>query len=113
MTNAHDASILSSVSKELLLTKQPRLPCPHETDYYSLDHRLSEWSMTDLYSNNISLILGALMRTGSLARNELADLTGLTRTTVSAAVSGWPEKGVVREVEYGEASPAADASPYT
>ena len=68
-------------------------------------------SLTDLYSHNISLILSALQSHGTLARHELADLTGLTRTTVSRAVSELAVKGVVREVDYGEASPRGGRKP--
>ena len=68
-------------------------------------------SPTDLYSNNISLMLSALQSHGTLARHELADITGLTRTTVSRAISDLVSKGVVLEVAYGQASPRGGRKP--
>ena len=68
-------------------------------------------SPTDLYSNNISLMLSALQVRGTLARHELADITGLTCTTVSRSISELVSKGVVLEVDYGQASPRGGRKP--
>lgn len=49
-------------------------------------------------------VLTELQTRKVLARHELADATGLTRTTVSKAIAELLEKGVVEELEPGQAS---------
>ncbi|MCB0046221.1 MAG: ROK family transcriptional regulator [Caldilineaceae bacterium] len=68
-------------------------------------------TLSELYSNNMSLMLNALQAQGTLARHELADITGLTRTTVSRAIADLVDKGVVLEVDYGQASSRGGRKP--
>jgi predicted NBD/HSP70 family sugar kinase len=68
-------------------------------------------NLTDLHDNNVGLILQTLQKHHSLARNELATLTGLTRTTVSNVVASLIAKNLVYEVEQGEASARGGRKP--
>lgn len=60
--------------------------------------------LTDLHDINVSLILQTLLAHGQIARFEVANLTGLTRTTVSTVTNNLIATGLVQEGEQGEAS---------
>ena len=61
-------------------------------------------SLTNLYNSNLGMLLQALQQHDGLARYELAELTGLTRASVSNSISELINKGIVHEVEHGAAS---------
>jgi predicted NBD/HSP70 family sugar kinase len=68
-------------------------------------------NLTDLHDKNISLLLQTLQSHGKVARYELADLTGLTRTTVSKVIAALIDKNVVRELEHGTGSSRGGRKP--
>jgi predicted NBD/HSP70 family sugar kinase len=67
--------------------------------------------LTDLHDLNVSLILQALRSHRKIARFALADLTGLTRTTVSNVTNNLIALGIVAEGEQGEASAQGGRKP--
>ena len=68
-------------------------------------------STSDLRNSNTSSLLQALLKHGQLARFELADLTGLTRTSVTNVVAELVEGGIVQETERGKASSQGGRKP--
>ena len=55
--------------------------------------------LTDLHDINVSLVLQAVLAHRQIARFELANLTGLTRTTVSNVTNNLIDIGIVQEGE--------------
>jgi len=67
--------------------------------------------LSDLHDINVSLVLQALLAHRQIARFELANLTGLTRTTVSTVTNNLIAIGLVQEGEQGEASALGGRKP--
>lgn len=65
----------------------------------------------EMRKRNRALVIAAVRQAGQPSRTEIARLTGLSHSTISAIAAGLIEEGTMREVGLGEAVPARRGRP--
>ena len=65
----------------------------------------------EMRKRNRALVIAAVRRAGLPSRTEIARLTGLSHSTISAIAAGLIEEGTMREVGHGEAARARRGRP--
>ncbi|MCT7377357.1 ROK family transcriptional regulator [Chelativorans salis] len=65
----------------------------------------------EMRKRNRALVIAAVRRAGQPSRTEIARLTGLSHSTISAIASDLIEEGIMREIGQGETAPARRGRP--